>query len=410
MMANFELDNDYDGVEVTIKVIGVGGGGGNAVNRMIEGGMQGVDFISINTDAQALKNSKASQKIVIGDRLTRGRGAGGVPERGQKAAEESREEIAAAIKGCQMIFIAAGMGGGTGTGAAPVVAKLAKDKGILTVGVVTKPFRFEAKTRMNNAMSGIEKLRDSVDTLIVIPNDKILEIVDKRTSMPEALMKADEVLQQAVQGITDLINVPAVINLDFADVQTVMRDKGIAHIGIGEGKGDDKAVMAVKAAVESPLLETTIAGATDIIINVSGDISMFDASDAVDYIREITGDDVNIIFGAMYDSNQADYCRITVIATGIEETPASRFGTSFARKPITPSVGQTGMKTTVSATGANTTRPYNSALQQPVHPGAASNAELKKPAGINGIQPAPTVLRSKVQERDLKIPDFLQKK
>ena len=410
MMANFELDNDYDGVEVTIKVIGVGGGGGNAVNRMIEGGMQGVDFISINTDAQALKNSKASQKIVIGDRLTRGRGAGGVPERGQKAAEESREEIAAAIKGCQMIFIAAGMGGGTGTGAAPVVAKLAKDKGILTVGVVTKPFRFEAKTRMNNAMSGIEKLRDSVDTLIVIPNDKILEIVDKRTSMPEALMKADEVLQQAVQGITDLINVPAVINLDFADVQTVMRDKGIAHIGIGEGKGDDKAVMAVKAAVESPLLESTIAGATDIIINVSGDISMFDASDAVDYVREITGDDVNIIFGAMYDSNQADYCRITVIATGIEETPASRFGTSFARKPITPSVGQTGMKTTVSATGANTTRPYNSALQQPVHPGAASNAELKKPAGINGIQPAPTVLRSKVQERDLKIPDFLQKK
>ena len=259
-------------------------------------------------------------------------------------------------------------------------------------------------------MSGIEKLRDSVDTLIVIPNDKILEIVDKRTSMPEALMKADEVLQQAVQGITDLINVPAVINLDFADVQTVMRDKGIAHIGIGEGKGDDKAVMAVKAAVESPLLETTIAGATDIIINVSGDISMFDASDAVDYVREITGDDVNIIFGAMYDSNQADYCRITVIATGIEETPASRFGTSFARKPITPSVGQTGMKTTVSATGANTTRPYNSALQQPVHPGAASNAELKKPTGINGIQPAPTVLRSKVQERDLKIPDFLQKK
>ena len=193
---------------------------------------------------------------------------------------------------------------------------------------------------------------------------------------------------------------------------TQLLDTGhrIAHIGIGEGKGDDKAVMAVKAAVESPLLETTIAGATDIIINVSGDISMFDASDAVDYVREITGDDVNIIFGAMYDSNQADYCRITVIATGIEETPASRFGTSFARKPITPSVGQTGMKTTVSATGANTTRPYNSALQQPVHPGAASNAELKKPAGINGIQPAPTVLRSKVQERDLKIPDFLQKK
>ena len=391
-----------------ILVIGVGGAGNNAVNRMIDEKIDGVEFIGVNTDRQALQFCKAEKHLQIGEKLTKGLGAGAKPEIGEQAAQESAEEISKSLDGADMVFVTCGMGGGTGTGAAP--AKLAKDKGILTVGVVTKPFRFEAKTRMNNAMSGIEKLRDSVDTLIVIPNDKILEIVDKRTSMPEALMKADEVLQQAVQGITDLINVPAVINLDFADVQTVMRDKGIAHIGIGEGKGDDKAVMAVKAAVESPLLETTIAGATDIIINVSGDISMFDASDAVDYVREITGDDVNIIFGAMYDSNQADYCRITVIATGIEETPASRFGTSFARKPITPSVGQTGMKTTVSATGANTTRPYNSALQQPVHPGAASNAELKKPAGINGIQPAPTVLRSKVQERDLKIPDFLQKK
>ena len=390
-----------------ILVIGVGGAGNNAVNRMIDEKIDGVEFIGVNTDRQALQFCKAEKHLQIGEKLTKGLGAGAKPEIGEQAAQESAEEISKSLDGADMVFVTCGMGGGTGTGAAPVVAKLAKDKGILTVGVVTKPFRFEAKTRMNNAMSGIEKLRDSVDTLIVIPNDKILEIVDKRTSMPEALMKADEVLQQAVQGITDLINVPAVINLDFADVQTVMRDKGIAHIGIGEGKGDDKAVMA---AVESPLLETTIAGATDIIINVSGDISMFDASDAVDYVREITGDDVNIIFGAMYDSNQADYCRITVIATGIEETPASRFGTSFARKPITPSVGQTGMKTTVSATGANTTRPYNSALQQPVHPGAASNAELKKPAGINGIQPAPTVLRSKVQERDLKIPDFLQKK
>ena len=384
-----------------ILVIGVGGAGNNAVNRMIDEKIDGVEFIGVNTDRQALQFCKAEKHLQIGEKLTKGLGAGAKPEIGEQAAQESAEEISKSLDGADMVFVTCGMGGGTGTGAAPVVAKLAKDKGILTVGVVTKPFRFEAKTRMNNAMSGIEKLRDSVDTLIVIPNDKILEIVDKRTSMPEALMKADEVLQQAVQGITDLINVPAVINLDFADVQTVMRDKGIAHIGIGEGKGDDKAVMAVKAAVESPLLETTIAGATDIIIN---------ASDAVDYVREITGDDVNIIFGAMYDSNQADYCRITVIATGIEETPASRFGTSFARKPITPSVGQTGMKTTVSATGANTTRPYNSALQQPVHPGAASNAELKKPAGINGIQPAPTVLRSKVQERDLKIPDFLQKK
>lgn len=393
-----------------IIVIGVGGAGNNAVNRMIDEKIDGVEFIGVNTDRQALQFCKAEKHLQIGEKLTKGLGAGAKPEIGEQAAQESAEEISKSLDGADMVFVTCGMGGGTGTGAAPVVAKLAKDKGILTVGVVTKPFRFEAKTRMNNAMSGIEKLRDSVDTLIVIPNDKILEIVDKRTSMPEALRRPTKSFSRQYQGITDLINVPAVINLDFADVQTVMRDKGIAHIGIGEGKGDDKAVMAVKAAVESPLLETTIAGATDIIINVSGDISMFDASDAVDYVREITGDDVNIIFGAMYDSNQADYCRITVIATGIEETPASRFGTSFARKPITPSVGQTGMKTTVSATGANTTRPYNSALQQPVHPGAASNAELKKPTGINGIQPAPTVLRSKVQERDLKIPDFLQKK
>ena len=316
------MTNEFE-TEAKIIVVGVGGAGNNAVNRMIDETIAGVEFIGINTDKQALQLCKAPTVIQIGEKLTKGLGAGAQPEVGAKAAEENVEELTEQLKGADMVFVTCGMGGGTGTGAAPVVAKLAKDKGILTVGVVTKPFRFEAKTRMNNAMSGIEKLRDSVDTLIVIPNDKLLEIVDRRTPMPDALKKADE-----VQGITDLINVPAVINLDFADVQTVMRDKGIAHIGIGEGKGDDKAVMAVKAAVESPLLETTIAGATDIIINVSGDISMFDASDAVDYVREITGDDVNIIFGAMYDSNQADYCRITVIATGIEETPASRFGSS----------------------------------------------------------------------------------
>ncbi len=311
-----------------ILVIGVGGAGNNAVNRMIDEKIDGVEFIGVNTDRQALQFCKAEKHLQIGEKLTKGLGAGAKPEIGEQAAQESAEEISKSLDGADMVFVTCGMGGGTGTGAAPVVAKLAKDKGILTVGVVTKPFRFEAKTRMNNAMSGIEKLRDSVDTLIVIPNDKILEIVDKRTSMPEALMKADEVLQQAVQGITDLINVPAVINLDFADVQTVMRDKGIAHIGIGEGKGDDKAVMAVKAAVESPLLETTIAGATDIIINVSGDISMFDASDAVDYVREITGDDVNIIFGAMYDDSVTDTAKITVIATGLNDATAKQASVS----------------------------------------------------------------------------------
>ena len=382
-----------------ILVIGVGGAGNNAVNRMIDEKIDGVEFIGVNTDRQALQFCKAEKHLQIGEKLTKGLGAGAKPEIGEQAAQESAEEISKSLDGADMVFVTCGMGGGTGTGAAPVVAKLAKDKGILTVGVVTKPFRFEAKTRMNNAMSGIEKLRDSVDTLIVIPNDKILEIVDKRTSMPEALMKADEVLQQAVQGITDLINVPAVINLDFADVQTVMRDKGIAHIGIGEGKGDDKAVMAVKAAVESPLLETTIAGATDIIINVSGDISMFDASDAVDYVREITGDDVNIIFGAMYDESKSDSCTITVIATGLEDKAnngvQNRLGGGAAfRQPashMTPT-SLKGLQPTAPATpatqGGQATRPV-----QPV-PG------IHKPADI----------RSSVEEKSLKIPDFLQRK
>ena len=261
-----------------IIVVGVGGAGNNAVNRMIDEKIDGVEFVGVNTDKQALQLCKAPKLLQIGEKLTKGLGAGAKPEVGEKAAEESSEEIAGALTGADMVFVTCGMGGGTGTGAAPVVAKLAKDMGILTVGVVTKPFRFEAKARMTNALAGINKIKDNVDTLIVIPNDKLLEIVDRRTTMPEALKKADEVLQQAVQGITDLINIPSVINLDFADVQTVMKDKGIAHIGIGEGKGDDKAMDAVKQAVESPLLETTISGATDIIINVSGDITLADAT------------------------------------------------------------------------------------------------------------------------------------
>ena len=302
-----------------IIVVGVGGAGNNAVNRMVDEQIEGVEFIGINTDKQALQLCKAPTLLQIGEKLTKGLGAGAKPEIGEKAAEESSEEISAALKGADMVFVTCGMGGGTGTGAAPVVAKIAKDMGILTVGVVTKPFRFEARARMTNALAGIEKIKGNVDTLIVIPNDKLLEIVDRRTTMPDALKKADEVLQQAVQGITDLINNPSVINLDFADVQTVMKDKGIAHIGIGTGKGDDKANEAVKMAVESPLLETTISGATHVIINVSGDISLADANDAASYVQELTGDDVNIIFGAMYDENMTDTCNITIIATGIEQ-------------------------------------------------------------------------------------------
>jgi len=375
-----------------IIVVGVGGAGNNAVNRMIDESIEGVEFIGVNTDKQALQLCKAPKLLQIGEKLTKGLGAGAKPEIGEKAAEESIEEITEALKDANMVFVTCGMGGGTGTGAAPVVAKISKEMGILTVGVVTKPFRFEAKARMTNALGGIERIKDNVDTLIVIPNDKLLEIVDRKTTMPDALKKADEVLQQAVQGITDLINVPAVINLDFADVQTVMKDKGIAHIGIGSGKGDDKASEAIKMAVESPLLETTISGATDVIINVSGDITLIDASEAADYVRELTGDDVNIIFGAMYDESKTDSCTITVIATGLEEdTPAAvsnRLGTGFTYKTPTPHL------TPSSLQGMNLGG--QGASQTPVRP-------------VPGIN-RPGDIRSNVEEKSLKIPDFLQRK
>lgn len=388
-----------------IIVVGVGGAGNNAVNRMVDENITGVEFIGINTDKQALQLCRAPKLLQIGEKLTKGLGAGAKPEIGEKAAEESSEEIASALKGADMVFVTCGMGGGTGTGAAPVVAKLAKDMGILTVGVVTKPFRFEAKARMINAISGIEKIKDNVDTLIVIPNDKLLEIVDRRTTMPDALKKADEVLQQAVQGITDLINVPAVINLDFADVQTVMKDKGIAHIGIGTGKGDDKASEAVKMAVESPLLETTISGATHVIINVSGDITLADASDAASYVQELAGDDVNIIFGAMYDASQSDSCTITVIATGLEDAtlptnkPLSQFGSFASRyvKPVTPNISvRPGVSSTEGVNVMPGRTPAAGAAQAPHRP-------------VSSIT-SPGDIRSNVADKPLKIPDFLQKK
>ncbi|MDE7284541.1 MAG: cell division protein FtsZ [Lachnospiraceae bacterium] len=400
-----------------IIVVGVGGAGNNAVNRMIDESIDGVDFIGINTDKQALQLCKAPKLLQIGEKLTKGLGAGAKPEVGEKAAEESEEEIAAALKGADMVFVTCGMGGGTGTGAAPVVAKLAKDMGILTVGVVTKPFRFEAKVRMVNALSGIDKIKDNVDTLIVIPNDKLLEIVDRRTTMPDALKKADEVLQQAVQGITDLINLPAVINLDFADVQTVMKDKGIAHIGIGSGKGDDKASQAVKMAVESPLLETTISGATDVIINVSGDISLSDADAAANYVKELTGDDINCIFGAMYDESMTDTCNVTIIATGIEEKPNQMKGLGglgFKSAYITPTSlqGKGGAVTGAGHTAFNTAnlgvRPSGAASEAGTHaPGAGAQAASGKM--LTGINKTADI-RSSVEEKSLKIPDFLQRK
>ena len=270
-MTDFNFEDAFD-PQVSIKVIGVGGGGGNALNCMVDAGVKDIEYIAVNTDAKALNRSKATTKIQIGTKLTKGRGAGNRPEVGERSAEENRDEIQQSLKGADMVFITAGMGGGTGTGAAPVVAEIAQEMGLLTVAVVTKPFAFEREQKMLQAERGIEELKKYVDSLIVIPNDKLLQIVDRRTTMPDALKKADEVLQQAVQGITDLINVPGLINLDFADVKTVMSDKGIAHIGIGNATGDDKAIEAVKQAVTSPLLETTIEGATHVIINVSGDM------------------------------------------------------------------------------------------------------------------------------------------
>ncbi|MDO4283815.1 MAG: cell division protein FtsZ [Eubacteriales bacterium] len=379
-----------------IIVVGVGGAGNNAVNRMVDENITGVQFIGINTDKQALQLCRAPKLLQIGEKLTKGLGAGAVPEVGQKAAEESAEEISAAIKGADMVFVTCGMGGGTGTGAAPVVAKLAKEQGILTVGVVTKPFRFEAKSRMQKAMLGIENIKPNVDTLIVIPNDRLLEIMDRRTTLPDALRKADEVLQQAVQGITDLINVPAIINLDFADVQTVMRQKGIAHIGIGSGKGDDKASEAVKMAVESPLLETTISGATDVIINISGDITLADASDAVGYVQELAGDSVNIIFGAMYDETKSDSCMITVIATGIGQPQTLKQpGYSAFKNTYVPPISS-GVHGAASAAA--------SAQPQAAH---APQPQVYNP-GQSGIQKAGKV-RSNIPEKSLKIPVFMQK-
>ena len=329
-----EIKSNEERTNAKIIVIGVGGAGNNAVNRMIDENVEGVELIAINTDKQALSLCKAPIKVQIGEKLTKGLGAGAKPEIGASAVEENREEIIDLIKDANMVFVTCGMGGGTGTGAAPLVAEMARNLGILTVGVVTKPFVFEGKPRMNNALSGIEKLKSNVDTLIVIPNDKLLQICDKRTSIPEALRKADEVLQQGVQGVTDLINRPGLINLDFADIQTVMRDKGIAHIGIGTASGEDKAVEAIKRAMESPLLETTVSGATDIIINFSGDVGIQEAYEAVSYLTEVAGEDVGIIFGTVDNGSVGDEISITIIATGLQEGEEKKKVPTFSGQPI----------------------------------------------------------------------------
>lgn len=397
-----------------IIVVGVGGAGNNAVNRMVTDGIVGVEFIGINTDKQALQYSQAPTTMQIGEKLTKGLGCGGRPEVGAKAAEESSEDITAALQGADMVFVTCGMGGGTGTGAAPVIAKIAKDMGILTVGVVTKPFRFEARQRMTNAIDGIKKLKESVDTLIVIPNDRLLEIVDRRTTMPDALKKADEVLQQAVQGITDLINVPGLINLDFADVSSVMKDKGVAHVGIGAAKGDEKATEAVKMAISSPLLETTIEGATDVIINISGDISLVEANEAASYVEELAGDNANIIFGAMYDENAQDECKITVIATGIEDSAATSSAFDTLKKPAQPKSAAPAAQ--AAETTVRPTMPSflngNTSFQPQLRPTTPVTAAPQEQALAQGAAPAqpqqPTFRPQQNKEMSINIPDFLR--
>ena len=317
----FELDNNELDQLANIKVIGVGGGGSNAVNRMINLGLQGVEFIAVNTDAQALLKSLAPKRLQIGDKLTRGLGAGAQPEVGQKAAEESRDDILEALRGADMVFVTAGMGGGTGTGAAPVVAECAREIGALTVAVVTRPFSFEGMKRKRNAESGIATLKQHVDTIITIPNDRLLQVVDKKTSITQAFLEADDILRQGVKGISDLISEAGLINLDFADVRSIMSNSGTALMGIGEATGENAAVEAAKNAIASPLLETTIDGARGVLINVTGaeeNLSMFEVNEASTTIQEAVNGQANIIWGAAVDNTMGDTVKVTVVATGFD--------------------------------------------------------------------------------------------
>ncbi|MCI1986007.1 MAG: cell division protein FtsZ [Lactobacillus sp.] len=338
----FSLDAQND-TGAAIKVIGVGGAGGNAVNRMIAEDVKGVEFIAANTDVQALSNSNAETKIQLGSKLTRGLGAGATPEIGQKAAEESEEQIQAALKGADMIFVTCGMGGGTGTGAAPVVAKIAKDMGALTVGVVTRPFTFEGPRRAKNAAEGIANLKEHVDTLVIIANNRLLEIVDKKTPMMEAFHAADNVLRQGVQGISDLITSPGFVNLDFADVKTVMANQGSALMGIGSANGENRTIEATKKAISSPLLEVSIAGAKQVLLNITGgpDLSLFEAQDASEIVAQAASNDVNIIFGTSINEDLGDTVVVTVVATGIDVAEAQKRGSRAPEVTSKPTTTQT---------------------------------------------------------------------
>ena len=373
----FMLDTEMANV-TNIKVIGVGGGGGNAVNRMLLDGVQGVEFVAMNTDQQALLASKATQKVQLGAKLTKGRGAGADPEVGQRAAEESKDEIASALKGAQMVFITAGMGGGTGTGAAPVVAEVAHDLGILTVGIVTKPFSFEGKRKMNMAEQGIDNLLMHVDSLIVIPNERLKLISQEKITLANAFAAADNVLRQGVESISALINVPAFINLDFADVRSIMKDAGYAHMGVGSAKGAGKAENAAKAAISSPLLETSIAGARGVIINItsSPDIGLDDVEQAAGMITQSAHPDANIIWGTAFDEGLSDEMQITVVATGFDNTPDGARQAAATPKPV------------LDAQSAAAAAPaQDGSLAAPATPAApaAAPAEVEDDYGIEDI-------------------------
>ncbi len=342
----------------TIKVIGVGGAGNNAVNRMVESGIKGVDFISVNTDRQALQNSKASTKIQIGEKITRGLGAGANPDIGAQSAEENKSEIAEVLRGADMVFVTAGMGGGTGTGAAPIVAQAAKEMGILTIGVVTKPFTFEGKKRLSQAERGIESLKGKVDTLVVIPNDKLLQIIDRKTSIIEAFKMADDVLRQGVQGISDLIVKPGLVNLDFADVKTIMLNTGMAHMGIGRASGENRAEDAAKEAIQSPLLETSIEGASGVIINITGssDLGLQEANTAAELVQRSVDPEANIIFGIVVDEAMEDEIQITVIATGFEQNKGEKATIGATAEKIVTKTWEKKINSIPSSTDLNSSQ------------------------------------------------------
>lgn len=338
----FEMDDGGLESYAKIKVIGVGGGGSNAVDRMITMGVKGVEFITVNTDSQALERSKASTRLQIGEKLTRGLGAGAQPEIGEKAAEENREDILEAIQGADMVFITAGMGGGTGTGAAPVVAECAREAGALTVGVVTKPFKFEGMLRNKKAIGGIDRLRQHVDTIITIPNDSLLKVVDKTASIMDAFRIADDVLRQGVQGMSDIIAIPGLINLDFADVKSIMSNAGSALMGIGEASGDNAAIEAAKAAIASPLVETSIVGARGVILSFTGTaekLRMYEVNEASMAIQENVNEDANIIFGAALDNSLGDTVRVTVVATGFDEAAQEKAANETQAQPVRRGLG-----------------------------------------------------------------------